>query len=1007
MNISELLTSDAGPADSSQHHHFISNPHHRDIPTEILQSNLDTSHTSVANGARQEQSNLDDVLVTQESRPLNNGAAGRRSLRAKSDSPPAPSPQTVRPLSPKYGFQIRFTIADEDTGGNNSTLPDTSHAEPEIPGSIHKGEVHLEHRQPPAAASNRGKFPHQIRSASPKRRKSTDTSPIKVEMCANSELPEDDVDLVSGATQEAVRDGTTTLRRNSKTIRPRKSMHGDAFNKTCYCGGKTREEKERPMFQCGNCGKYFHQSCIQLIQQWKPEFKPLLGDDFYFYRCKRCSHGRETMKRLPMTWVDVIHVTLFHLSATEPPRKVSQDKLKYYGWKTDICAFIDRNWSKFWLKSRTATWENTVASCLSTQKRFLPGTKHFGHDQGLWALESMALPSSYEHSKRGREAEYDIGLDGALQEHERVKPKRKRLDLESDTDSVVSGTTKVKKSRNTGRSVSVGTQDGANRPRQKRRPKKKRMEEEYIDPATAIELYPDVDNPRAPVQMSNDTTHRAPQMTVTDGGYTVYTDKGYRMAKATHGVWEGSWYYEVLINEHQGHTRIGWSQISGDLQAPCGYDRFSYAYRDNPGTLFHVAKAIADAPEGYAAGYGPGDVIGMSIHLPPCESMDDLLRRLWTRESQYLPFRSKPLTVAEGSEIIYYKNGECLGVAFRDLYRGKYHPAISSYKGGSVTLNFGPNFRYPPPPGVRPFCEADSLPLWDTSQAELDEEGRGDSIELDVKGEMEIDTPGNLSSLDGEGEEDEGPFAPNSYEVGEVERKVFIPDSNGNGDGRIVTMDADEVSGIEALLSLGGMFGGTSGDSPKTANGYDNLSSTRGNEDMQHRRMAESEARQHDALSVDIEAKEAEVVELIRRSSGVEASTIPPISPSCNGSGGVAMEIEAKEAEVKEMIRRSSLGENTIQAKNEGFDPMDVNVQDVGVSESISRLKEKEMDGHGSTSLVVESGPGTHSNPLHVEDPPAASPPALVTKADDDEPVNSNDGGNVHMNIGNDENVKE
>lgn len=144
--------------------------------------------------------------------------------------------------------------------------------------------------------------------------------------------------------------------------------------------------------------------------------------------------------------------------------------------------------------------------------------------------------------------------------------------------------------------------------------------------ATAIELYRDIDNPRAPVQMSNDTTHRAPQISVTDGGYTVSTDKGYRMGKATHGVWEGQWYCEVTVNTHEGHTRldaehvsssestmvadtaplfrIGWSQISGDLQGPCGYDKFSYAFRDNPGTLFHMAKAKRDAPESYAVGYG-------------------------------------------------------------------------------------------------------------------------------------------------------------------------------------------------------------------------------------------------------------------------------------------------------------------------------------------------------------------------------------------------------------------
>lgn len=64
-------------------------------------------------------------------------------------------------------------------------------------------------------------------------------------------------------------------------------------------------------------------------------------------------------------------------------------------------------------------------------------------------------------------------------------------------------------------------------------------------------------------------------------------------------------------------------------------------------------------------------MIGMLINLPPVDTMDDLLRRLWDKDTPYVPFRSKPLTVADGSEIVYFKNGECLGVAYRDLFRGK------------------------------------------------------------------------------------------------------------------------------------------------------------------------------------------------------------------------------------------------------------------------------------------------------------------------------------------------
>jgi Set1/Ash2 histone methyltransferase complex subunit ASH2 len=54
----------------------------------------------------------------------------------------------------------------------------------------------------------------------------------------------------------------------------------------------------------------------------------------------------------------------------------------------------------------------------------------------------------------------------------------------------------------------------------------------------------------------------------------------------------------------------------------------------------------------------------------------------------------KPLI---GSKIIYYKNGECLNESAVDLYDGKYFPTVSLYKNCTLSVNFGPNFKYPPP----------------------------------------------------------------------------------------------------------------------------------------------------------------------------------------------------------------------------------------------------------------------------------------------------------------------
>lgn len=53
----------------------------------------------------------------------------------------------------------------------------------------------------------------------------------------------------------------------------------------------------------------------------------------------------------------------------------------------------------------------------------------------------------------------------------------------------------------------------------------------------------------------------------------------------------------------------------------------------------------------------------------------------------------KPLI---GSKIIYYKNGECLNESAVDIYGGKYFPTISLFRNCTLSVNFGPDFKYPP-----------------------------------------------------------------------------------------------------------------------------------------------------------------------------------------------------------------------------------------------------------------------------------------------------------------------
>lgn len=61
--------------------------------------------------------------------------------------------------------------------------------------------------------------------------------------------------------------------------------------------------------------------------------------------------------------------------------------------------------------------------------------------------------------------------------------------------------------------------------------------------------------------------------------------------------------------------------ISGNLQAPCGYDKFSYSFRSRLGTRFHQSrgKHYCDG------GYSEGDVLGFFIHLPEPDNPGKLL----------------------------------------------------------------------------------------------------------------------------------------------------------------------------------------------------------------------------------------------------------------------------------------------------------------------------------------------------------------------------------------------
>ncbi|KAA3676207.1 Set1/Ash2 histone methyltransferase complex subunit ASH2, partial [Paragonimus westermani] len=266
---------------------------------------------------------------------------------------------------------------------------------------------------------------------------------------------------------------------------------------------------------------------------------------------------------------------------------------------------------------------------------------------------------------------------------------------------------------------------------------------------------------------------RANYLKLHESQLMITGDKGYCMARSTHGVHSGTWYFEATITDQPegSATRIGWSQMLGNLQAPCGYDKFSYSWRSRFGTVFHDSRGRHFAETGYKK----DDVVGCMIHLPttgkplvslennetkagdtsphkqslpvdgfvqstvdevsvvsgPSESGNKALFQMARsmancltssrmlvnqlpesykdrplikfRNSYYFEEKDEPskaeklLRVLPGSKITFFRNGECMGTAFVNIYAGLYYPAISIYRSATVSVNFGPVFRYPPP----------------------------------------------------------------------------------------------------------------------------------------------------------------------------------------------------------------------------------------------------------------------------------------------------------------------
>lgn len=192
-----------------------------------------------------------------------------------------------------------------------------------------------------------------------------------------------------------------------------------------------------------------------------------------------------------------------------------------------------------------------------------------------------------------------------------------------------------------------------------------KFEEIGVRRRAALGLLPDTVDPDSalPMQLS---PLKSSRMFRFAGPNTATLDGGYRLCRATRAFTPGAhryyWEFEFAASSPPGsHVRLGIATVGASMEAPVGFDAEGYCVRDLGGA-FHKRRRRP------SRGFSPGSVIGFGLY----DAGGAFALRL-------------------------YIDGADEGAVFEGIDLSKqWLPALSIYKGATVTARFARPFAFDP-----------------------------------------------------------------------------------------------------------------------------------------------------------------------------------------------------------------------------------------------------------------------------------------------------------------------